>query len=284
MNLRFALQVSRPGLWLTSVWFYCLPVAGTDVLGSARFWCGLFFVTFPMGFMIYGWNDAVDYESDRHNPRKGSVLFGAQGTREQLRRLPWQMVAVGLPFLLLFAGLIGPKALWLAVAGISVCGLYNSALKSLPPFEILIQFGYVLVLVFGSWLNDAPMLPWQTFVFGGMFAIHAHIFGEILDIDADRAAGRRTTATVLGAVPSKLLVAALLASEAVFCHLVFADLVFDVFLGCSSCWFVLDAALFWRNRPYTLLEMTVFMRLWNLVAAALLVYTWQVSALMHVAQ
>ena len=61
-ELRFAVQVSRPGLWLTAVWFYCLPAGQGDVLGTPAFWLGLFYVTFPMGYFVYGWNDAVDYD------------------------------------------------------------------------------------------------------------------------------------------------------------------------------------------------------------------------------
>jgi len=50
-------------------------------------------------------------------------------------------------------------------------------------------------------------------LFSGMFAMHAHLFGEIMDIEPDRASGRRTTATVIGRVPAKLLIAALLGTR-----------------------------------------------------------------------
>jgi 4-hydroxybenzoate polyprenyltransferase len=36
-----------------------------------------------MGLLIYGWNDIVDYEADRLNPRKGTFLFGARGTPDR---------------------------------------------------------------------------------------------------------------------------------------------------------------------------------------------------------
>ena len=86
-TLRFVLQTARPGFWLTAIWFYLLPVAQQPVWDSPAFWLGVFFVSFPFGLLIYGWNDIVDRENDRRNARKGSFLFGARGTDEQLRRL-----------------------------------------------------------------------------------------------------------------------------------------------------------------------------------------------------
>ena len=53
-------------------------------------------------FLVYGWNDIVDFETDRHNPRKDTFLFGARGTREQLDSLPLPVALVQLPFLSAF--------------------------------------------------------------------------------------------------------------------------------------------------------------------------------------
>jgi len=51
--------------------------------------------------LIYGWNDVVDLETDRVNPRKDSFLFGARPTPEQIGRLPWRIAVVQIPFVLL---------------------------------------------------------------------------------------------------------------------------------------------------------------------------------------
>src|SRR5215467_9622853 len=61
-DLRFVLQASRPGLWITSIWFYMLPLGGRHVFSSVSFWLGMVYVTFPMGLLLYGWNDYVDFE------------------------------------------------------------------------------------------------------------------------------------------------------------------------------------------------------------------------------
>jgi 4-hydroxybenzoate polyprenyltransferase len=70
------------------------------VFSSVPFWLGLIYVTFPMGLLLYGWNDYVDYDVDRLNPRKGSFLFGARGSLEQLHLLPWRIVLFQAPFVI----------------------------------------------------------------------------------------------------------------------------------------------------------------------------------------
>jgi len=89
--LSFIIKASRPGLWATAVWFYLLPLGRRHVFDSVGFWLGLIYVTLPLGLIIYGWNDIADAEIDKFNPRKGTFLFGARGSQEQLRRLPLQL-------------------------------------------------------------------------------------------------------------------------------------------------------------------------------------------------
>ena len=45
-------------------------------LHSRTLWLGLFYVLFPLGFLLYGVNDIVDAEADRLNPRKGTFCLG----------------------------------------------------------------------------------------------------------------------------------------------------------------------------------------------------------------
>ena len=77
-ELAFVVQAARPGFWLTAIWFYFVPVGGQRVLGQGEFWAGLLYVTFPLGVLLYGWNDLVDAETDRLNPRKDTFLFGGK--------------------------------------------------------------------------------------------------------------------------------------------------------------------------------------------------------------
>jgi 4-hydroxybenzoate polyprenyltransferase len=264
-----------------------MPLGRADFLHSRTLWLGLFYVLFPLGFLLYGVNDIVDGEEDRRNPRKGTFLFGSLGAAEQLAALRWKIAAVQIPFLIIFFFLIGPRILaWFGVLLIAV-GIYNAprfGWKSQPPFDVLIQASYLLVFVLSSWLNGESQLPWQTFVFGAMFAMHSHIFGEVMDIEPDRLSGRRTTATLLGAGRSKLLLAGFLCVETALVYYFFRDAVITGFLGFGAAWFVLDALLIWKNRPYSPAVMRLFMWGWNAAAVAGMFWNWSNGSLTHVKQ
>src|SRR6266566_9135503 len=110
-DLAFIIKASRPGLWATAVWFYLLPLGRLHVFHSAGFWLGLIYVTLPLGLIIYGWNDVADADIDRFNPRKGTFLFGARGSPDQLSRLPLQIAVVQMVFAAIFLYMVGTNAL-----------------------------------------------------------------------------------------------------------------------------------------------------------------------------
>ena len=281
----FLLQVSRPGLWSTTALFYLLPLGRADWWHSRSLWLGLAYVLFPLGLLLYGMNDIVDAAGDRLNPRKGTFLFGSRGGAEQLSALRWKIAVVQAPFLAAFLMLIGPRILlWFAVLLLAVA-LYNAprwGWKGHPPFDVLIQASYLLVFVLSSWLNGVRQLPWQSFVFGALFAMHSHIFGEVMDLEPDRLSGRQTTATLLGAVRAKLLIAGVLSAETGLVFVSFRDPVIAGFLALGALWFVLDALVIWKNRAYRALEMRLFMWGWNVTALLGIFWNWTHGSLRSV--
>jgi 4-hydroxybenzoate polyprenyltransferase len=283
-DLVFLTQVSRPGLWSTTALFYLMPLGHREFWSSGTFWLGLFYILFPLGLVLYGVNDIVDAEADRFNPRKGTFLFGSRGVQEQLRALRWQIAAVQLPFAALFFMLIGPKILlWFAALAAAVA-VYNApriGWKGRPPFDVLIQASYLLVFVLSSWLNHMPQLPWATFVFGAMFAMHSHVFGEVMDIGPDRMSGRVTTAMRIGAVRAKFLIAAFLCSETALVYVGFGDLVISGFLAAGVLWFAVDALWVWKDDAYTPLQMRAFMWAWNAAALLGMYWNWAMGSLTH---
>lgn len=284
-GLAFLIQVSRPGLWSTTAMFYLMPLSRADLLHSGRLWLGLFFVLFPLGLVLYGTNDIVDAETDLVNPRKGTYLFGSRGGREQLAALKWQIAAVQLPFLAAFYFLVGPRILWWYAALLLAVGLYNAprfGWKGQPPFDVLIQASYLLVFVLSSWLNNAPQLPWQTFLFGALFAMHSHVFGEVMDIEPDQLSGRQTTATFVGRISAKIIIASLLCIEVGLVCFYFQDRIIAGFLAIGVLWFVLDAAVLWKNRPYSPGEMRLFLWGWNIAALLGVFWNWNNGTLTHV--
>jgi 4-hydroxybenzoate polyprenyltransferase len=283
----FLIQVSRPGLWTTTALFYLMPLGHRDFFHSQTFWLGLFFVLFPLGLLLYGVNDIVDAEADLYNPRKGTYLFGSRGVPGQLAALRWQIAVAEIPFLIVFFFLVGPRILWWFAALLIAVGVYNGprfGWKSHPPFDVLIQASYLLVFVLSSWLNHADQLPWPTFLFGALFAMHSHIFGEVMDIGPDRLSGRRTTATSIGGVPSKILMAGLLCVESGLVFLFFRDLMITGFLALGAIWFLLDAALLWKNEAYSPRATRFFMWTWNAVALLGMYWNWSTSSLTHVSR
>ncbi len=116
-RLLFWLKVSRPGLWFQTLWLYTLPTSRLPVFHSPLFWLGLVYVTFPLNFLVYGWNDIVDFGNDRHNPRKDTFLFGARGSRGELARLPLALALAQAPFFIAFIALRGWATIFPATAG-----------------------------------------------------------------------------------------------------------------------------------------------------------------------
>jgi 4-hydroxybenzoate polyprenyltransferase len=282
-NLTFLIKAARPGFWITSIWFYLLPLGGRNVFASYGFWLGLVYVTFPLGVFIYGWNDCVDAETDRLNPRKDSYLFGARGTAAQLARLPWWIAAAQLPFVVLFTAKIGWARTFAYYGALTFATwLYNNprgGAKTRPGFDLLNQIAYLLVFALSSWLNGVPQLPWYTFVFGAMFAMHSHLFGEVMDLEPDRAVGRRTTGLALGAVGSKWFLAAMLLIEAGLVLTQARDVLIAGALVAGSFWFVADALWLWRDRPYSPREARLFFLGWNAAAIVTAPIVWKAATL-----
>jgi len=148
--------------------------------------------------------------------------------------------------------------------------------------DVAIQASYLLVFVLSSWLNSAAQLPWQAFVFGAMFAMHSHIFGEVMDIEPDRLSGRRTTATVVGRVRAKFLIAAFLLVETVLVQFYFRDWIITGFLAIGALWFLMDATLLWKGRAYSPAEMRLFLWGWNAAALLGMFWNWTHGTLTHV--
>jgi lycopene elongase/hydratase (flavuxanthin-forming) len=284
-ELRFLTQVSRPGLWTTTALFYLMPLGHRAFFRSGIFWVGLFYVLVPLGLVLYGVNDIVDAEADVYNPRKGTFLFGSLGAKEQLAALRWEIAVAELPFLALFLFLIGAKILLWCAALAAAVALYNSprvGWKGRPPFDVLIQASYLLVFVLSSWLNHVPQLPWPAFVFGALFAMHSHVFGEVMDIEPDRKSGRRTTATLIGAIGAKFLIAALLCVETGIVYRFFHDAIIAGFLATGILWFVLDASAVWKDRSYTPKQMRAFMWAWNGAAVLGMYWNWASASLTNI--
>lgn len=285
MNL-LDLKISRPGLWFPTIWIYLVPFGNQENFWKLPlFWLGLFFVAFPLNYLVYGLNDYNDVEADAVNKRKGNFLFGAQASRKHLDGLLKKITIVVLPFILVFTYVSGLNMFLLLTFMVVVNILYNFKpfrIKERPPFEILIQMGYVTTAFFATELNNLEVLPLQTIIYLSLFAFQAHIAGEIMDIEPDLEAGKKTTATLLKRKNSKILMLLLLLSESFLVWYWFHDLILTLFLLVFSLWMVFDVLVFFKDRPYTLSQMKLFGYAINIFAILSMIWVLYSGTLLQV--
>jgi 1,4-dihydroxy-2-naphthoate octaprenyltransferase len=103
-----------------------------------------------------------------------------------------------------------------------------------------------------------------------------------MDIVPDRKSGRETTATRIGAVSAKLLIAAILCVETAIVYRFFHDAVIAGFLAAGILWFVLDASVVWKERCYTPGQMRTFMWAWNGAALLGMYWNWASASLIRI--
>ena len=273
------IKVARPGFWPTHLWFYLLPFATRDMFESPAFWIGCVYVCFPLGLLLYGWNDLGDSESDRMNDRKDSWLFGARPDKDLRRQLPYWIVAVQLPFVVLMIAVAGPKMLVWFAAVLLVNYTYNTLrFKSFPIVDLLNQVGYLLIFVLASWLCDVPQLSLPAMTFSALFAMQSHLFGQLMDLDADAKSGRRSTAVLLSVTPTKLLLVAIMLAEVVIAAKYFRSPIVAWFMSAGAIFFLLDTAF--GPRRYPIWFTKAFFVLWNVVVLITMHWVWRYGLLL----
>lgn len=152
----------------------------------------------PANLFLYGINDRFDRETDAVNPRKGAE--GPEVRASHDRRVTLAVLiagAAGLGFLPVL-----PPVSGLAVLGFLILAVLYSApparLKARPVVDSVSNGLYLLPGVAGYALVAGRAPPIAVLVVGWLWTMAMHAFSAIPDIEPDRAAGVRTTATRLG--------------------------------------------------------------------------------------
>jgi len=266
---KFLIQVSRPGLWTTTILFYLMPLGRSLQIHNAAFWFGVFYIVFPLSLLLYGVNDIVDAEGDRFNPRKGTYLFGSRGADPQLKSLRWQIAVSQIPFLFLFWFYSGSRILLWFLALLFAVYVYNArpvALKGRPPFDVLIQASYLLIFILSSWLNRVPQLPWQTFSSApsSPCTLTSSAKSWTSSLTKNPAAARSPRNSVASLQNSSSPRSSL--SNHFSSAITSPNLVIAAFLALGALFFIADAILLWKNRPYSPPQMRLFLWGWNIAA------------------
>ena len=199
-GLRYLLVLSRPRFWLYLAGPVVVGVAAAaetvpDLflpVGFALF--GYFLL--PANVLLYGVNDIFDAEIDTENPKKTEREARWQGGPAVIG----SVVASGLLAVPLFA--ITATAAWPWLAGFLVLAVQYSApparFKTTPLLDSLSNGLYILPGI-AAYAAIAGMQPPAMAVVGAwLWTMGMPPFSAIPDIDPDRRAGIRTTATWLG--------------------------------------------------------------------------------------
>lgn len=285
-NLLLWIKISRPGLWFATIWLYLLPTAQMDLIWERpSFWFGLFYVSFPLNFLVYGWNDIVDFDADAYNPRKDSFLFGAKANKIFLKNLWIPLLGIQLillPFVFYYCGI---QFIYLMIPFIIINTLYNlpkNGLRSKPPLELLCQIAYLLIVPFSILINGTQSLPWVTYCYLILFAWQSHLIGEVMDIEPDKKANKQTTATKIGIEKTKLLIIFIVLIEVGLLYFVYKDYIFGSMLALGLLWLLIDLYIIYKNKIYTLSQMKLFAYASNIIALASMIYVWFSACLLSI--
>nr|WP_241686225.1 prenyltransferase [Halorubrum amylolyticum] len=198
--LRYLVVLSRPRFWL----YLAGPVAVGVTYGIADV-SGLFtpvtvglaaYFLVPANVFLYGVNDAFDADIDEENPKKE----GREARWRGDRLVSLAVIASGALGLAAFAAT--PHVAWPYLAGFLLLGAGYSAppvrFKTTPFLDSVSNGLYVLpgAAAYAAVAGTHP--PAAALAGAWLWAMGMHTFSAIPDIEPDRAAGIRTTATLLG--------------------------------------------------------------------------------------
>ena len=196
----YVLRMSRPRFWL----YLAGPVVvGVAYAASSR-WelfaptaVALFaYFLLPANVFLYGVNDVFDADVDEKNPKKDEREVRYRGGR----LVPALVVVTG--FLgVAFLPLLPPAGDAAMVAFLLLAVEYSAPplrFKTTPLLDSVSNGLYVLpgVVAYAALAGEAP--PVAAVAGGWLWAMGMHTFSAVPDIEPDRQAGIRTTATVLG--------------------------------------------------------------------------------------
>jgi 4-hydroxybenzoate polyprenyltransferase len=190
---------SRPRFWLYLAGPLAVGLAwgasGVTDLHSFRVLALIGYFLLPANLYLYGVNDAFDAQIDRVNPKKTDRERRWTGDRVTTTAvLLCGLLGVGLLAVL-------PRIAWPWHLGFLALATVYSApprLKTIPPLDSLSNGLYILpgAVAYATATGQHP--PIVAMVGGWCWTMAMHTFSAVPDIEPDREAGIRTTATVLG--------------------------------------------------------------------------------------
>ncbi len=279
-DLRFLLKVSRPR--------FCFYIFGPYLVGLVaaaatreelldwRFALfGLYFLL-PANLLIYGINDIFDYETDRLNEKKNT--YETLVVPDLRRSLLIAILATNLPFII--ATIVFAYAALPSIAGFLFFSIFYSAppirAKTKPFLDSAFNILYVFPGAFTYQMLTGNFPPVGLMIAAGCWTAAMHAYSAIPDIEADKAAGLKTIATVLGPYGTLTICALLYAASAIL-SLEYLGIA-SVMLGGAYILLMLASVASYRNgrlfklyRAFPLINIAAgFVIFWNVALSKLL--------------
>lgn len=208
--LRDVVAASRPFSWINTAYPYAAGyLVATGGRIDALLVVGTLYFLIPYNLLMYGINDVFDYESDLRNPRKGGIegaLADRATARVTHRRILWAAALTNAPFLawLVWQGDLAAN-LTLAVVVFLVVA-YSAPVLRFKERAVVDSFTsamhFVGPLLYALVLLDVPLGDpgvWPVLVAFVLWGAASQAFGAVQDVEADRAAGLGSVATIVGA-------------------------------------------------------------------------------------
>ncbi|OYR46986.1 lycopene elongase [Halorubrum sp. Hd13] len=199
-DLRYLLVLSRPRFWL----YLAGPVAVgvtygigdvSELFTPTTVALAAYFLV-PANVFLYGVNDAFDADIDELNPKKEDREARWRGSR----LVAVAVLASALAGLATFA--LAPRVAWPYLAGFLLLSVGYSAPPvrfKTTPFLDSVSNGLYILPGAAAYATVAGVHPPLAALAGAwLWTMGMHTFSAIPDIEPDRAAGIRTTATLLG--------------------------------------------------------------------------------------
>ena len=200
--LGYLFWLSRPRFW-----FYLAGPVVVGVVYAAEsvsdfftpLTVGLFlYFLIPANVFLYGINDIFDRDVDEHNPKKSEEGKEVQYQGDAIVvMVVYLLTALGA----LFVPFLPVEGIYVLMAFFALGAQYSAPplrLKTTPPLDSVSNGLYILPGVL-AYVAVARSFPPALAVAGGwLWTMAMHTFSAVPDIEPDRNAGIRTTATVLG--------------------------------------------------------------------------------------
>lgn len=204
-----AILLSRPRFWPYTAGTYAVGYAtyaeGAGTFARPEFWYGLFFFLIPANMILYGVNDWYDRDTDMLNAKKQGKELRAHSGNEYIYK-----AAIGVSFALclpLFL-ILPAKANLALIVFLALSTAYSAPpvrFKSRPFLDSLSNALYIAPALVGMYQNTRNDPALAAVAAAAVWAAGMHLFSAIPDIEADIAAGIKTTATTLGRANSLIV-------------------------------------------------------------------------------